>query len=132
MSDSGKSLKTNPTVLIVDDEEIVTQSLGSFPELETDYEVVTFQSPMEALYRPAEETVLQLDNGDRLIIFTDGLTEIKNDAGEIVGNGTVVDRVEESRYLLLAEALKLLADDAARYIDSAGQDDITLFGIEAE
>ncbi|MFQ5452923.1 MAG: SpoIIE family protein phosphatase [Candidatus Zixiibacteriota bacterium] len=36
-------------VLIVDDEEIVTQSLSSFLELETDYEIVTFQSPLKAV-----------------------------------------------------------------------------------
>jgi serine phosphatase RsbU (regulator of sigma subunit) len=37
------------TVMIVDDEELVTQSLGSFLELETDYRVVCFQSAREAL-----------------------------------------------------------------------------------
>jgi response regulator RpfG family c-di-GMP phosphodiesterase len=36
-------------VLIVDDEEMVTTSLRSFLELETDYEVVSFTSPQEAL-----------------------------------------------------------------------------------
>lgn len=36
-------------IVIVDDEEIVTQSLMSFLQLETEYEVHTFQSPEEAL-----------------------------------------------------------------------------------
>ena len=36
-------------ILIVDDEEMVTTSLRSFLELETDYQVITFTSPREAL-----------------------------------------------------------------------------------
>jgi DNA-binding NtrC family response regulator len=38
-----------PTVVIVDDEEMVLTSLASFLTLETDYAVHTFQSPVEAL-----------------------------------------------------------------------------------
>lgn len=38
-----------PTVLIVDDEEIVLTSLRTLLQLETDYQVLTFQSPVEAL-----------------------------------------------------------------------------------
>ena len=83
-------------------------------------------------YQPGEETVLQLDNGDRLIIFTDGLTEIKNDSGEMVNNDAVCDRLVQSCDSSLAEALKLLADDAAKYTDVDSRDDVTLFGIEAK
>jgi putative two-component system response regulator len=39
------------TVLIVDDEEMVTTTLRSFLELETSYRVVTFTSPTAALAR---------------------------------------------------------------------------------
>lgn len=38
-----------PVVMIVDDEEIVTRSISSFLEFDTDYDVVTFQSPVDAL-----------------------------------------------------------------------------------
>ena len=41
--------KKKPTVLIVDDETIVTQSLAAFLNLETDYRVLQSQSPQEAL-----------------------------------------------------------------------------------
>ena len=37
------------TVLIVDDEEMVTTSISTLFMLETDYEVLTFNSPSEAL-----------------------------------------------------------------------------------
>lgn len=47
-----------PRVLIVDDEYVVTESLRQFFELETDYHVLTFQSPFAALEalkeRPAD------------------------------------------------------------------------------
>lgn len=38
-----------PTIVIVDDEEMVLTSLRSFLNLETDYNVVTFLSPVECL-----------------------------------------------------------------------------------
>jgi serine phosphatase RsbU (regulator of sigma subunit) len=38
-----------PTILIVDDEEIVTKPLATYLELETDYHVCTFESPIQAL-----------------------------------------------------------------------------------
>jgi len=38
-----------PVIAVVDDEEMVLTSLRSFLQLETDYEVATFQSPQEAL-----------------------------------------------------------------------------------
>ncbi len=43
--------KTNPVVMLVDDEPMVTMALASFLELETDYEVVTCGSGDEALTR---------------------------------------------------------------------------------
>jgi serine phosphatase RsbU (regulator of sigma subunit) len=45
----GNITGDNSVVMIVDDEELVLQSLTSFLSLETDWEVLTFQSPKEAL-----------------------------------------------------------------------------------
>jgi len=38
-----------PVVMIVDDEEMILDSLSSFLSFETDYELITYQSPSEAL-----------------------------------------------------------------------------------
>lgn len=38
-----------PVVMIVDDEEMILESLSSFLSFETDYELITYQSPREAL-----------------------------------------------------------------------------------
>ena len=48
MSNNGKK-KIPAKVLILDDEEMVTQSLRMVVEMETDYQVETFQRPQEAL-----------------------------------------------------------------------------------
>jgi serine phosphatase RsbU (regulator of sigma subunit) len=47
--ETKKENEKNSSVMIVDDEDLVLQSLTSFLSLETDYELLTFQSPKEAL-----------------------------------------------------------------------------------
>jgi response regulator RpfG family c-di-GMP phosphodiesterase len=74
MTDANKYV-----VLIVDDEEMVTTSLRSFLELETDYQVVTFTSPREALGY-AQKHPVDLIVSDYLMPDLDGislLAEIK-------------------------------------------------------
>ena len=44
MSDKAKSV-----IVVVDDEEMVTQSIKNFLTLETDYEVLTYTSPIDAI-----------------------------------------------------------------------------------
>lgn len=61
-----------PVVLIVDDEPVVTQSLRSFLELETDYEIHTFESPLEAL-RLAQEQPIDVVVADFLMPAMNGL-----------------------------------------------------------
>jgi len=53
MSDTERT----PVVAIVDDEEMVLTSLRSFLTLETDYEILTFDSPEEALKKLREGPV---------------------------------------------------------------------------
>jgi response regulator RpfG family c-di-GMP phosphodiesterase len=49
--------RTTPTILIVDDEEMVLMALRSFLELETAYRVVTNLSPVDALDTVRDERV---------------------------------------------------------------------------
>lgn len=58
--------------MIVDDETVVTQSLGTFLELETDYRVLTSQSPAEAL-RVMRESPVDLVISDFLMPGMNGL-----------------------------------------------------------
>ena len=61
------------TVLIVDDEEMVTTSLRSFLELETEYEVVTFTDPREAI-EYAKSNPIDLVVSDYLMPEVDGIS----------------------------------------------------------
>jgi serine phosphatase RsbU (regulator of sigma subunit) len=82
----------------------------------------------ENLYGPSEETIVDLDNGDGLIIFTDGVTEAPNDQGEPVGADAVCRQLESFCDQSLPDMLARLADNA---LACAGdRDDITLFGVE--
>lgn len=66
-----------------------------------------------------------------MVIFTDGLTEIKSDSGEMVNNEAVCDLLLESSNLSLAETLEQQTDDVERRHDTDSRDDITLVGIKA-
>ncbi|UCD63483.1 MAG: SpoIIE family protein phosphatase [Candidatus Zixiibacteriota bacterium] len=56
-STAAKSTQPQPVIMIVDDESMVTKSLTTLIELETDYAVVAFQSPTEALEYLKKSTV---------------------------------------------------------------------------
>lgn len=69
----------HPKVLIVDDEEIVTKTLATYLELETDYEVRTFESPSAAL-KDLRRSPADVVISDFLMPEMDGirfLTEVK-------------------------------------------------------
>src|SRR3990172_4246913 len=73
MRDNGSKMSTNiPTVMIVDDEEMVTKTLAAYLELETDLKVLTFQSPKLALERLNQKPV-DLVISDFLMPDMDGL-----------------------------------------------------------
>jgi len=61
-----------PVIAVVDDEEMVLTSLRSFLQLETDYDVTTYQSPQEAL-RALEEQSLDLIVSDYLMPGMNGI-----------------------------------------------------------
>ncbi|NKB70809.1 MAG: response regulator [Candidatus Latescibacteria bacterium] len=61
------------TVLIVDDEEMVLTSLSSFLMLETDYEIVTFLSPAEAVDY-VKDNPIDLVISDYLMPEMDGIS----------------------------------------------------------
>jgi len=67
-----RSSKHPPKIMVVDDEEMVTKTLATYLQLETDYDVLTFQSPAEALERLKEHPV-DLIISDFLMPEMDGL-----------------------------------------------------------
>lgn len=65
-----------PTVLIVDDEEMVSTALRSFLELETSYRIMTFTSPAQALEDAREERV-NVVIADFMMPEMDGITFLR-------------------------------------------------------
>lgn len=49
MSDNSNNIGSTPTILLVDDEEMVLNSIKSFFAIESDYKLVTYTSPIQAL-----------------------------------------------------------------------------------
>ena len=62
-----------PTVLIVDDEELVTKSLRNLFQLQSDYRIITHTSPREAL-SAADSIPVDLVISDYLMPELDGIT----------------------------------------------------------
>lgn len=88
MTNQSKDLdkpKQKPVVMIVDDEEMVTSSLSSFLQLETDYRVLTYHSPLAAL-RDLHQKPIDLIISDFLMPEMNGLrflSEVKKMYPEI-------------------------------------------------
>jgi DNA-binding NtrC family response regulator len=66
-----------PTIVIVDDEEMVAGALRGFLELETPYRVLTFTSPGAALERMAEEPA-HVIVADFMMPEMDGITLLRH------------------------------------------------------
>ncbi len=95
------------TILIVDDEEMVTSALQSFLQLETPYEVKTFNSPTEALAW-VDGSSLEVVIADFQMPDMDGISFLKKVRER---------RPEVTRILLTGYADK---ENAIRAINEAG------------
>jgi len=79
---------------------------------------------------PFEEDELQLDPGDRLFLFTDGILEYENASGEAFGEDRFLDALRAGR----AEPLDATCERIMRALAGFGdglppQDDVTLLGV---
>jgi DNA-binding NtrC family response regulator len=73
VSDNSNSNGTTPTILLVDDEEMVLSSIKSFFAIETDYKLATYTSPIKAL-EDVEQNHFDLVISDYLMPEMDGIT----------------------------------------------------------
>jgi sigma-B regulation protein RsbU (phosphoserine phosphatase) len=72
----------------------------------------------------------QLQPGDILFLYTDGLSEAKNTAGELFGRKHVKDLATEHTTDSPQQLVELMETEVHRYVDDAEQsDDITLLAI---
>lgn len=64
--------------------------------------------------------------GDLLALYTDGITEAYNDAGEEFGEQSLIDRLRQHRDLPCETALATITDEVRRFNSHEQHDDITL------
>jgi serine phosphatase RsbU (regulator of sigma subunit) len=76
---------------------------------------------------PFGDETLQLEPGDRLVLYTDGVTEAQNEAAEFFGRPRLREVIEKSRGLSYAELHEALMEAIREFTGGAEQsDDITL------
>ena len=82
-----ETISRTPVIAVIDDEEMVTKSIESFLMLETDYQVLTFQSPVAAL-KCLKKTPPDVVIADFLMPEMNGLeflNELKNQYPDVPG-----------------------------------------------
>jgi serine phosphatase RsbU (regulator of sigma subunit)/catechol 2,3-dioxygenase-like lactoylglutathione lyase family enzyme len=68
----------------------------------------------------------QLADGDTLALYTDGITEAYNDAGEEFGEKLLLERLRQHRGLSCQATLTAIADEVRSFNSHEQHDDITL------
>lgn len=68
----------------------------------------------------------RLEPGDRLVCFTDGLTEAESPAGEEFGDGRLIESIRAARETSADDLVRVISDAIAEWCGGAPQDDATL------
>ncbi len=102
----------NPPLLVRDKREVIQLSAGG--------RILGFP---ESSY--AEETI-QLQPGDRLVFYTDGITEARNPQGEEFGTARLAECVRGGRTLPAEELKQEILRTALRHGDGRFEDDATV------
>jgi sigma-B regulation protein RsbU (phosphoserine phosphatase) len=81
--------------------------------------------------QPYQERAVSLRPGDRLVIFSDGVTEASDPSGEMFGEERLLEAVERHRHLPAEDFPRSLLDEVTRFVgDSPQQDDITVIAAQ--
>lgn len=78
-----------------------------------------------------DEGVGQLESGDRLFLYTDGLSEYSGEDGDFYGQQRLVESMENSRELPLQQAVQDIVEKLKQFgAQRDGDDDMTLLAVE--
>jgi serine phosphatase RsbU (regulator of sigma subunit) len=78
-----------------------------------------------------QEGIVYLSHGDRLILFTDGLSEAEDAAGDQYGEDRIANFVNQNRSHSSEEILNGVLEAAALHCGSAFSDDATAVVVSA-
>jgi phosphoserine phosphatase RsbU/P len=79
-----------------------------------------------------EQGEIELQSGDRVLLFTDGVTEVRNPAGEEFGEERLIDLLVESRGLSADQLQQTIMSAVTRYSGGNFLDDATLIAVVVE
>lgn len=79
-----------------------------------------------------EQKEIQLEKGDRIIIYTDGLTEAHNERREIYGKNNLMEFMKNNNNYVLEEFIYRLYEDVNNFREGELSDDIAIIGIDAK
>jgi serine phosphatase RsbU (regulator of sigma subunit) len=75
---------------------------------------------------PYEEREIALLPGDRIVLFTDGVSEARDTSGEMFGEARIEELVTDCRDLTATELQQTIAEAASAYGNGELEDDVTL------
>ena len=81
---------------------------------------------------PLEEDTLSISSGDRVVLFTDGVTEAQSVDGEEYGEHRLTELLRSQRHLGAAELRYAIADSVRSFTGGRLQDDVTLVVLAVE
>jgi sigma-B regulation protein RsbU (phosphoserine phosphatase) len=82
--------------------------------------------------RNYEQGEVELKSGDRLLLFTDGVTEVMNIEGDEFGEQRLVELLMNNRSLGAAELQKRVMEAVTAFSGSDFQDDVTMVVVGVE
>jgi len=80
---------------------------------------------------PFEEETIFLEKGDKLILYTDGMTDCRNSSGEFFGMEGLLGHLSKKRDMPIAGLLRCVLGELLEFGGSScAEDDISLLGME--
>lgn len=82
----------------------------------------------DVMYR---QNTLQLNPGDKIYLYTDGVTEALNPSLELYSDPRLLETINQAKDLNVQETLPFIKNDIFKFANGADQaDDITMLGLE--
>lgn len=97
------------------------------------YKLLEVTGPMIGvdLHSDYEEASEDLQEGDKVILYTDGIVEFRNAKGEFFGSDRFCRLLEENKHHSIHELIRLVSESLQEFGKGiAPQDDISLLGVE--
>jgi len=88
--------------------------------------------PAEISPSKFEEAVIEFESGDRIYIYSDGIPEVRNPAGEEFGTERLSQALSDLLDTDLDETIKAIVERVRAWGDTGFEDDVTILAVEIE